>query len=85
MARRVAAVLTLVSAGVAAIALSGCTIQDQVWANPMPELATLDRTPEMVGNGYSMSYNLNRLQILGDLGRVMYTDRASRLSPLPLR
>jgi hypothetical protein len=85
MARRVAAVLTLVSAGVATIALSGCTMQDQVWANPMPELATLDRTPEMVGNGYSMSYNLNRLQILGDLGRVMYTDRASRLSPLPLR
>lgn len=71
--------------------LVGCKSDPQreqlsaVRSDPAPEMATLSQRPDDVDNKLAHVDDTNLRACLGDLGRVFYTNRASRLTPEPMR
>ncbi len=70
------------------IALSGCksTSADamSVRLEPSPELTTLYERPDDVLNNLAIMVDENERMFWEDLGRALYWDRPSRLTPEPL-
>ncbi len=77
-----------VSALLGAIALTGCasTSPDamSVRLEPSPELSTLYERPSDVYNNLALMVDENERMFWEDLGRALYWDRPSRLTPEPL-
>jgi PBP1b-binding outer membrane lipoprotein LpoB len=64
--------------------LSGCAHNRVGLHNITPELPTLSQTYTDVDVDLAMVDNQNKRMFEEDLGRVWYTNRPSRLSPLPV-
>jgi len=77
----------------ATITLTGCqkssTEEDvsyfAITRNLTPELLTLSERPIDVDRNMAVQRNQNYRMFWGDLGRFIYTDRASDLSPYPIQ
>ncbi len=52
--------------------------------DPAPNILTLDERVEDADNNWTISRNENWRMFWEDWSRVMYTDRASRLTPEPM-
>ncbi len=78
---------------VATIALTGCQTSSNddnvsyfaITRNLTPELMTLSERPIDVDRNMAVQRNQNYRMFWGDLGRVIYTNRASGLSPYPIQ
>jgi hypothetical protein len=81
---RVVGVLALVSCGMALGACSSSTSAAAIRRNPTPELRTLHERSDDIRNRYALMRNENWRMFWEDWSRVMYTDRASRLTPEPM-
>lgn len=90
IARRSRPLAALLAAAVLA-PLAGCNTDtergqlDATRLNMTPDVATHTRSRDQVDNQvfYSFDHNIRSLQ--EDVGRLLLTDRPSRLSPLPVR
>lgn len=73
--------------GAGALALAGCggpTSKQHIRIHPTPELQTLYEREDDVANALALMRNENWRMFWEDWGRVMYVDRASRLTPEPM-
>ena len=66
------------------ILLAGCTRNRVGLHDVTPEMSTLSQTYTDVDVDLAMVDNQNNRMFEEDLGRVWYTNRPSRLSPLPV-
>ena len=66
------------------VLLTGCTRNRVGLDNVTPSMATLSQTYTDVNVDLEMVDNQNNKMFEEDLGRVWYTNRPSRLSPLPV-
>lgn len=73
-------------AAVASLAACSTTSADPmtIRADPTPELMTLYERPSDVANNLAIMVNENRRMFWEDLGRALYWDRPSRLTPEPM-
>lgn len=78
----------LAALAIAGVTLAGCSSANpyatdyaSISGNITPELANLQQRPIDVDKDMALANNFNLRQIGDDLGRVFYTNRASRLSP----
>lgn len=56
----------------------------QIRSNPTPELVTLSQTQNSVDNDWAIYLNEMQRMRTSDLSRAFYTDRPSRLTPMPM-
>lgn len=91
---RTARTLTCLALGcLGAVSLVGCTTAasqadyaqaERVRADLTPELDTLYQRPDDISNTLTIMADENGRMFWEDLGRVMYTNRPSRLTPEPV-
>lgn len=84
---RFAATFVVLAAGLASSVLTGCatSVEQEVLANPTPELASYDKTEREIQLQMSETHWVNLRGAREDLGKLFLTDRPSRLAPYPLR
>lgn len=81
-----------VAAGLGATALlalcaSGCSKGGRVDAyrlDPTPNVDTMSETPDEIANKTTATFDTNFRELNEDLGRLLYLDRPSRLTPKPV-
>ncbi len=66
------------------VLLAGCTGNRVGLSDVTPEMVTLSQTHTDVNVDLAMVDNQNNRMFEEDLGRVWYTNRPSRLSPIPV-
>jgi hypothetical protein len=78
--------LTLMLLAVAT-GLAGCGGGGTSWSSVKwdltPELQGMTRSSDMIDKDLHTSMNMNKRMFWDDIGRALYTDQPSRLSPLP--
>lgn len=74
-----------------AVVLAGCSAKDPnnvsykaIAGSPTPELRGLTERPIDIDRNIWMTQNQNWRMMYGDLGRLLYVDRPSWLSPYPI-
>jgi hypothetical protein len=79
----------ILSASLLSVAcLAGCSSKsndvsfDAIKANPTPELLTMTERPVDTERSFAMMVNQNMRQFWQDMGRALYIDHPSRLSPI---
>ena len=86
--------LTILTLGtIAAAAVTGCSTAsspadfaqaERIRQNLTPELDTLYQRPDDMSNAFTIMLDENGRMFWQDLGRVLYTDRPSRLTREPV-
>ncbi|QKK07033.1 MAG: hypothetical protein HND58_01885 [Planctomycetota bacterium] len=93
MTTRVRRITILALGTLAAAAVTGCSTAssnadyaqaERIRADLTPELDTLYQRPDDMSNAFTVMLDENGRMIWQDLGRVLYTDRPSRLTREPV-
>jgi len=86
--KRASSYITVGSAILAASAFIGCSSNDvstnAILSNLTPELLGLNERPIDIKSHMAVTGNVELREMWGDLGRAVYIDHPSRLSPYPI-
>ena len=75
--------LTLLAAATGLAGCGGGTSWSSIKWDLTPELQGMTRSPDMIDKDVHTTSNMSGRMFWDDLGRSLYTDQPSRLSPLP--
>jgi len=76
---RIGQTLSIVAVGALGTLVTGCAVTD-----PSPSMVASGRSDAEVAQTYTISSDENMRAIIDDLERTFYTDRPSRLTPMPV-